>query len=227
MSNLNGRRVVEDSVTERARHTTAEQVRITRSFAKAERLLGREYHGRFLIELLQNAADAWRASKRPGRSRLRILIIEGPALIVANEGEPFPAKVVIESLGHIGVSPKAQGEAIGHKGIGFKSVLELSLTPELYSGLRSDSPELAVRFDPEDALTRIREESPEWDRFVGEIDDKRSQGVGAVPVLRFPIWVEKQPGIVEELGPKNSIRSSLSHSTNGSVTDYASIRPLG
>jgi hypothetical protein len=47
-------------VRERAQHATAEEVRTTCSFARAERLLGREYHGRFLIELLQNAADAWR-----------------------------------------------------------------------------------------------------------------------------------------------------------------------
>ena len=56
-------------------------------------------------------------------------------LVVANRGEPFSAKIVIESLGHIGRSMKAPGEAIGHKGIGFKSVLELTHTPEIYSGL--------------------------------------------------------------------------------------------
>ena len=111
-------------VAERAAHTTAEQVRTTCSFARAERLLGREYHGRFLIELLQNAADAWRVVATPGaRSHLSIVIAPGPALVVANQGNTFPSKVVIESIGHIGVSTKARGEAIGHKGIGFKAVL--------------------------------------------------------------------------------------------------------
>ncbi|MGY1777738.1 sacsin N-terminal ATP-binding-like domain-containing protein [Geodermatophilus sp. SYSU D00804] len=116
-------------------HRTAEQVQTTCSFARAERLLGREYHGRFLIELLQNAADAWRNADTTGdRSGVRIVVdSHGPALVVANRGEPFPATVVLDSLGHIGRSTKAQGEAIGHKGIGFKSVLEVSSTPELYS----------------------------------------------------------------------------------------------
>jgi len=144
MTELTARRYVESMVVERAMHTTAEQARTTCSFARAERLLGREYHGRFLIELLQNAADAWRTVAKPSTwSRLDILIAPGPALVVANQGNTFPAKVVVESLGHIGVSTKARGEARGHKGIGFKSFLELSLTPELYSGLQS--PGLLVR----------------------------------------------------------------------------------
>src|SRR5437763_229382 len=128
MSERSPREYVETRVAERNAHCTAEQVQVTCSFARAERLLGREYHGRFLIELLQNASDAWRKVAEPGcRSRVKILIAPGPCLVVANQGEPFPAEVVIESLGHIGRSTKARGEAIGHKGIGFKSVLELSL----------------------------------------------------------------------------------------------------
>src|SRR5438874_929760 len=119
------RAFIETRVAERTRRTTAEQVQDTCSFARAERLLGREYHGRFLIELLQNAADAWRESGPNGaRSRARIVVDSAPSLLVANQGAPFPESAVIESLGQIGRSTKAQGEAIGHKGIGFKSVLE-------------------------------------------------------------------------------------------------------
>ncbi len=136
---------LEREVAERARHRTAEDVRTTCSFARAERLLGREYHGRFLIELLQNAADASRgADTASGRSRVVVQITNGPALLVANEGAPMSAEVVIESLGHIGASTKAEGEAIGHKGIGFKSVLEITATHEIYSGLQQPSPDLAV-----------------------------------------------------------------------------------
>ena len=74
--------------------------------------------------------------------RASIVLDEGPSLLVANQGAPFPETAVIESLGQIGRSTKAQGEAIGHKGIGFKSVLEMSLTPELYSGLQAGRPPL-------------------------------------------------------------------------------------
>src|SRR3954463_4159675 len=108
------RSFIEARVAERASRNTAEQVQETCSFARAERLLGREYHGRFLIELLQNAADAWRNAGEPGRrSRVSIVIDEGPSGVGAHPGQAFPASVVIESLGHIGRSTKAQGEAIG------------------------------------------------------------------------------------------------------------------
>jgi hypothetical protein len=84
-------------VAERASHTTAEDVRTTCSFASAERLLGREYHGRFLIELLQNAADASRSDDTTsGSSRVVVQVTEGPALLVANQGTPMSAEVVIQ-----------------------------------------------------------------------------------------------------------------------------------
>jgi hypothetical protein len=193
------RAFVERRVEERVRRVTAEQVQDTCSFARAERLIGREYHGRFLIELLQNAADAWREGGTSGeRSRVRIEIGVGPSLLVANRGKPFPATAVIESLGQIGRSTKTQGEAIGHKGIGFKSVLEISLAPELYSGLAEDEPGLAIRFDPRDALERIRASSPDWDAHVAEIDDILDP-LDAVPVLRYPLWVEQPPVQIREL----------------------------
>lgn len=194
------RRLVEERVRERARHETAEDVQTTCSFARAERLLGREYHGRFLIELLQNAADAWRLQASEGeRSPVRVVLdTDGPALVVANCGAPFPAQVVLDSLGHIGRSTKAQGEAIGHKGIGFKSVLEVSATPELYSGLGPQGTGLAVRFDAEAALRDIRERSVDWDRHLKDVKDVERE-IDAVPVLRFPRWVEQPPPVVVDL----------------------------
>jgi hypothetical protein len=193
------RTFIEERVAERARRNTAEQVQDTCSFARSERLIRREYHGRFLIELLQNAADAWREGTAPGaRSRVRIVVGEGPSVLVANQGRPFPATAVIESLGQIGHSTKAPGEAIGHKGIGFKSVLEISLTPELYSGLGASTTPLAVRFDPRQALGLIRSQSPNWDRHLKAVDDIENP-IPAVPVLRYPTWVETLPDEIREL----------------------------
>ena len=187
---------IESRVSERARRNTAEQVQETCSFARAERLLRREYYGRFLIELLQNAADAWRGCD--GRSKVRVELAAGPALLVANQGAPFPATAVIESLGHIGRSTKAHGEAIGHKGIGFKSVLEVSVCPELYSGLQGAAPTLAVRFDPREALARIRAASEGWDTNLADVADIEDP-LAAVPVLRYPAWVEALPDEVAAL----------------------------
>lgn len=118
----------------------------------------------------------------------------------ANQGARLTPQVVIESLGHIGASTKSEGEAIGHKGIGFRSVLEMSSQPELYSGLQNPGPTLAVRFDPKEALDRIKEASEQWDEFVAgtqglDTDDP----LAPVPVLRYPLWVGKVPDEVREL----------------------------
>jgi hypothetical protein len=56
------RNYLEQEVMERAKHDTADRVHTTCSLARADRLIGREYHGRFLIELLQNSADAYRGT---------------------------------------------------------------------------------------------------------------------------------------------------------------------
>lgn len=196
------REYLEAEVAERARHLTAEEVRTTCSFARAERLLGREYHGRFLIELLQNAADAWRGDARSAtlRSRVAVIIGEGPALLVANQGAVMTPEVVIESLGHIGASTKSEGEAIGHKGIGFKSVLEITLAPEIYSGLQAEEPGLAVSFDPQLAKASIMRDSPHWDELLTSVQGlDPTDELAAVPILRFPHWVDELPMDVAQL----------------------------
>lgn len=193
------RSLIEQRVLERATRTTAEQVQETCSFARAERILGREYHGRFLIELLQNAADAWRDARTgSARTDVRVVLSDAPALLVANRGTNFPAKAVLDSLGHIGRSTKSPGEAIGHKGIGFKSVLELTLRPELYSSLSEPEQAVAVRFDPDSALDLIRTHSPDWDELVADVDDIDTP-LAAVPILRYPMWVDQLPNDVAKL----------------------------
>lgn len=195
------RYAIRDAVLDRAQHTSKAKAQDTWSFARAERLLGKEYHGRFLIELLQNAADAWRVAHADGSTcDLVVVIDESPALMVGNKGAPFPARIVLESLGQIGLSSKQAGEAIGHKGIGFKSTLEVSVTPEIYSTFLDGEPALAVRFDAAEACDVIRSQTSEWDDWVaeqGEFDDDPLQ---AVPVLRYPSWVDSPPSTVTELG---------------------------
>ncbi len=196
------RRWLEDEVAARARHLTAEDVRMTCSFARAERLLGREYHGRFLIELLQNAADAWREDARSHELHCRaaVLVTEGPALLVANQGAPITPGIVIKSLGQIGASTKPEGEAIGHKGIGFKSVLELTQAPQIFSGLQEQSPILAVDFDPYRAHDAIERSSRDWHALLQDVPNlDRSDPLSAVPVLRFPRWIDDLPAEVPEL----------------------------
>src|SRR3954452_21937046 len=201
---VSGREQIQDAIERRAAHRDAEDVSRTVSLANGERLFGHEYHGRFLIELLQNAADAWDAGRREGkRSRIEIAIAEGPVLLVANEGESFPAPVVIQSLGHIGRSTKTEGKAIGHKGIGFKSVLEMSASPEIYSGLGSAEPELAVRFDPREALAKIHQASPDWRTLAADhVSEADGNELALVPVLQFPMWVDTLPADVQHLAER-------------------------
>jgi hypothetical protein len=123
-----------------------------------------------------------------------VVIDEGPALLVANQGAGMTAEVVIESLGHIGASPKSEGEAIGHKGIGFKSVLEITFAPEIYSGLHEPEPGLAVSFDPELARSSIMRASPRWGEFLATVQGlDPDDDLAPVPILRFPHWVDDIP----------------------------------
>lgn len=202
MPHLLGRELLEREVAARAEHKTPESVRTTCSFARAERLLSGEYHGRFLIELLQNAADAWRKDPRSvsSRSRVHVLVTSEPALVVANQGITLTPDVVVESLGHIGASTKSEGESIGHKGIGFKSVLEMTSRPEVYSGLQNSAPTLAVRFDPAQALSRIKDASARWDEFIaGAQGLDANDPLASIPILRYPLWVDDPPDEVVRL----------------------------
>ena len=190
-----------EEVLQRCCFTRAEDVRKLASLANAERQFGREYYGRFVIELLQNAADAWRKVAASGeRSRVQIILDQGPSLTVANQGEVLTAETIIKSLGHIGASTKPVGEAIGHKGIGFKSVLEMTLTPEVYSGFSDDDFEVAVRFDPQAALSQIRACSPGWDNFLAEVTGLPDDPLAPIPVLQFPFPVQDIPEEVLHLG---------------------------
>jgi Protein NO VEIN, C-terminal len=96
-----------------------------------------QYHGRFLIELIQNAHDAlFEKGEEGDKRRIEIVLAEEEApfgtLYVANDGRPFTPSN-FESLSKLGQSDKDPDKSIGNKGIGFRSVLEISHSPEIYS----------------------------------------------------------------------------------------------
>jgi hypothetical protein len=115
-----------------------------------------QYHDRFLIELIQNAHDAMNELDEPGnQGRLDILVAQNEephgALYIANDGQPF-TKSNFESLSQLGQSDKDPEKSIGNKGIGFRSVLEITTSPEIYSRIRGDSKELdgyCFKFSPD------------------------------------------------------------------------------
>src|SRR4051812_44721566 len=93
-----------------------------------------EYGGRFLLELLQNGYDAHGVEQTDGRIAIVLRHDEGAhgSVYVANTGAGFTRSNVL-AISNLGLSDKPVGEGIGNKGVGFKSVLQVSATPEIYS----------------------------------------------------------------------------------------------
>ena len=93
--------------------------------------IGADYHGRFLIELLQNAEDQAIKSSLIGTT---VLVVRTDTTVaVFNRGMPFDINGV-RSITSAGISYKDPSETIGNKGIGFKAVFQISSQPEIYSG---------------------------------------------------------------------------------------------
>ncbi|APU38448.1 sacsin N-terminal ATP-binding-like domain-containing protein [Streptomyces sp. TN58] len=94
----------------------------------------RDYEHRALVELLQNAHDAHDADDPGGRVLIRLDHDEGPhgAVYVANTGRPVSGSN-FDAMTYIAQSDKRPEEGIGNKGIGFKSVLQLTGAPQVYS----------------------------------------------------------------------------------------------
>jgi hypothetical protein len=112
----------------------------------------REYGGRFLFELIQNGYDAQPSGTESGRVAIVLACDEGThgTLYVANTGHGFTASNA-RRIRSLGLSDKPIGEGIGNKGVGFKSVLQICTTPEVYSTLPNGRPGFCFRFArPED-----------------------------------------------------------------------------
>lgn len=146
-----------------------------RGLARAEELVRREYTGRYLFELLQNANDAildWYEQHPDQRgeqhfNQVRLELTE-ESLLVANSGLPFRENN-IRALCQFGDTTKSASKQIGHKGIGFKSVLEITDKPEVYSDF------YAFGFDRQEFVKAVCRE-------VG----KDSQEDYPIPVLLAP-----------------------------------------
>jgi superfamily II DNA or RNA helicase len=124
------------------------------------------YGRRQLYELIQNGAD-----ELLGASGRIEVVLTPNALYCANQGNPLS----VEGVGALlfsNLSAKT-GPEIGRFGLGFKSVLGITTTPEIFS--RSGS----VRFDPRVARTDI-------ERALGHPVDR-------TPTLRIAIALEPEP----------------------------------
>lgn len=136
-----------------------------------ESQIAQDYRGRLVYELLQNADDAMGAVAGPACIRFELT---EDALWVANSGRALD-EADVRGLCGISASKKAvRGEgrraSIGHKGMGFKSVLEITDAPEVFST------SVCFRFSPDAALLAVRPLVSE-----GKVDR-----VTRAPATRFP-----------------------------------------
>ncbi|MDQ2667272.1 MAG: hypothetical protein M3Z05_14830, partial [Gemmatimonadota bacterium] len=89
-----------------------------------------DYHGRFLIELVQNAADQ---ATRAGITDSEIVIVRtAEQLAVLNQGLPLDDEG-LRALTSLSYDTKDPALTIGNKGLGFKAVFQVSDAPEVYS----------------------------------------------------------------------------------------------
>lgn len=134
----------------------AEGVSNYRSLHSLTEQVEHQYHGRFLIELIQNAHDALPETFEPGRpGRIAVVLDQADSkcgsLLVANDGQPFTSSN-FERLSQLGQSDKDPQKSIGNKGLGFRSVLEVSERPEVYSRATENSASFdgyCFAFEPE------------------------------------------------------------------------------
>lgn len=96
----------------------------------AQDLVRGQYAGRYPFELLQNASDSAVEAGREGRVRF---VLTAESLIVADNGTGFGPDQIRAICG-LGRSSKDPRKSVGYKGLGFKSVGEISATPQIFSG---------------------------------------------------------------------------------------------
>ena len=120
-----------------------------RTIASLDGQIAQAYRGRCILELLQNAHDALEKAPR-GDRRVSFVLKTSPepVLLIANSGDPFRPEN-FEGLCQLGQSPKDPNESVGNKGLGFRSVLEVATSPEIWSTTPFGShTSFVFRFDP-------------------------------------------------------------------------------
>lgn len=136
-----------------------------------------DYRGRLVYELLQNADDAME-SQATEADRV-VFVMTDDAVWMANSGRSLTDSDV-QGLCGLGASSKVDAAgtkraSIGHKGLGFKSVLEITDSPAVYSRT------LSFRLGASEAWPHI---GALWD----ELDFPRPSDV---PAMRFPSLIKK------------------------------------
>lgn len=135
---------------------------------EGQELVRQQYTGRYPFELLQNANDAAREAGTRGRAHF---LLTETALIVADNGFGFGDEQV-DAICTLGRSSKGPGESVGHKGLGFKSVGEITNHAQITSARAS------FQFSSD----RVRDEVS---AILGPLPDHQR-----LPIYAFPFPVD-------------------------------------
>lgn len=135
---------------------------------EGQELVRQQYTGRYPFELLQNANDAARDADTRGRAHF---LLTDKALIVADNGFGFGNEQV-NAICSLGRSSKGPGEAVGHKGLGFKSVGEVTDHPQITSARTS------FQFSSDRVLAEVTE-------ILGPLPEGQK-----LPIYAFPFPLE-------------------------------------
>lgn len=170
--------------------------------------LTQEYEDRFLVELIQNAYDAHPSDAVDGHVAVRLDESCTPAVLyVGNGGRPFTLKN-FDALTTVAQSSKPPGEGIGNKGVGFRSVLQVCSSPEIFSA-DPDDPDgpgfggFCFGFASDDDIRRLVENeedyetvSKDFSRFLLPVpaaqEDRALRTLradGMVTVVRLPLKI--------------------------------------
>ena len=149
----------------------------------------RDYHGRELLELLQNADDAGMECER---SRA-IVMLSHSGLCVGNTGKTFSAAGV-KSLMISDNSPKQLNRTryIGNRGLGFRSILSWTDCPFILSG------NLSLGFDRRRAKEWLEQLCLKDANLRKKADEMRQAGKSSpIPTLSFPFTLGNDRDIKE------------------------------
>jgi hypothetical protein len=144
-----------------------------------ERLFTRDYDGREILELLQNANDA--STKAGIRGRVHFELLPS-GFISANTGSHFsPDGVSSLCLPHTSPKPSEGPLMVGNKGLGFRAVLNWTHFPIVLSG------ELSIIF----SASVAKQKQAQLELLNGELRSaierqKKLYGELVVPLLGFP-----------------------------------------
>ena len=175
--------------------------------------IAHDYRGRLVYELLQNADDAM-LGQDDNEDRV-VFWLTRTDLWVGNSGRPLD-DADVEGLCGTGISSKTQSDSpkrasIGHKGMGFKSVLEVTNRPAAYSVGHS------FRMSAEDALAPVRavfetrgESKPKrvpamrfpWPNTDDPVEWRELQAEGIQTLFRFPLRADLTSDQREILGER-------------------------